>query len=193
MLRYEIDLPTYSDNRARRLERPKEIRENEAVFQKGIIDLFNTLGTWQLQVLHPIRQTNHPISSSLGWDRWRFDDNHLSLTELEDTYLPRLLSVVSLKVPTYGRLVHPSAIARIVSLLPGLEQLDLQVDLPKPKRAEMQREHWLGTYFCFLSLNTVILTMKPGLSTILKQPLTNLRSLCISIKESTLYNHDYQT
>lgn len=137
MLRYEIDLPTYSDNRARRLERPKEIRENEAVFQKGIIDLFNTLGTWQLQVLHPIRQTNHPVSSSLGRDRWRFDDNHLSLTELEDAYLPRLLSVVSLKVPTYGRLVHPSAIARIISLLPGLEQLDLQVDLPKPKRVEM--------------------------------------------------------
>ena len=42
------------------------------------------------------------------------------------------------------RMLHPSAIGKIISSLPRLERLTLKLNTPRTKRAEMRNEHRIG-------------------------------------------------
>ena len=147
-LEYEIDLPTYSKNRILCFERRRESKANNEAFNRGVIDLFNEMSSWETQGMDVTLTASSPMdrhrrSSELGCGlsdkRWSFEDNYLTLdTEVP---LPQLPFVEGLMIANARRSLHPSAIGKIISSLPSLERLTLELNAPKAKRVEMQDEH----------------------------------------------------
>ncbi|OJJ86314.1 uncharacterized protein ASPGLDRAFT_100441, partial [Aspergillus glaucus CBS 516.65] len=73
------------------------------------------------------------------------------------------------------RSLHPSAIGKIISSLPSVERLALELNTPKAKRAEIQNEHRLS------------------LANALESPsLSNLRTLNIYIEQGIPGNHNFK-
>lgn len=152
-LRYEIDLPTYSKNRIHCLERRRESKANNAAFTQGVMDLFNEISSWEAQGIVLGLSASSPMDPGLPFDigrrleevgyglaeeRWTFEDNYLSL---DLPSLPRCTSVEALVMQVASRSLHPSAIGKIITSLPRLDFLTLDLDAPKAKRVEMQGEH----------------------------------------------------
>ncbi|KAE8140676.1 hypothetical protein BDV38DRAFT_268850 [Aspergillus pseudotamarii] len=181
-LEYEIDLPTYSKNRILCLERRREIKANNEAFNQGVIDLFDEMSSWQTQGMDLTLTASSPMdrhrrSSELGCGlsdkRWSFEDNYLTLdTEVS---LPQLPFVEGLMIANARRSLHPSAIGKIISSLPSLERLTMELNAPKAKRVEMQDEH------------------RSSLANALESPsLSNLRTLNIYIEQDIPYNQSFK-
>ncbi|KAB8276348.1 hypothetical protein BDV30DRAFT_235802 [Aspergillus minisclerotigenes] len=170
-LYYEIDLPASS-------ARHKERDANDKAFEKDIMDLFNELPTWDKQGIN----LQVAISSSMDLGRRPLDfDMRLEhgLWNVRDIYpssdnvdLPQLPCIRSLYIPDVIWNPHPSVIGWIISSLPKLEELMLELNAPPPKNRELQKEYRLA----------------------LDSPsLRNLRSLYISLEGCIPLNHSYET
>ncbi|KAE8357423.1 hypothetical protein BDV27DRAFT_151334 [Aspergillus caelatus] len=181
-LEYEIDLPTYSKNRISCLERRREIKANNEAFNQGVIDLFDEMSSWETQGMGLTLTASSPMdrhrrSSELGYGlsdkRWSFEDNYLTLdTEVS---LPQLPFVEGLVIANARRSLHPSAIGKMISSLPSLERLTMELNAPKAKRVEMQDEH------------------RSSLANALESPsLSNLRTLNIYIEQDIPYNQNFK-
>ncbi|KAE8411991.1 hypothetical protein BDV36DRAFT_305256 [Aspergillus pseudocaelatus] len=181
-LEYEIDLPTYSKNRISCLERRREIKANNEAFNQGVIDLFDEMSSWETQGMGLTLTASSPMdrhrrSSELGCGlsdkRWSFEDNYLTLdTEVS---LPQLPFVEGLVIANARRSLHPSAIGKMISSLPSLERLTMELNAPKAKRVEMQDEH------------------RSSLANALESPsLSNLRALNIYIEQDIPYNQNFK-
>ncbi|OGM45561.1 hypothetical protein ABOM_006482 [Aspergillus bombycis] len=182
-LEYEIDLPTYSTNRIRCLERRRESKANDEAFNRGVRDLFDEMSSWKTQGVDLALTASSPMdrprrSSELGFglsdERWSFEDNYLTLDS--EASLPQLPFVEGLKIPNARRSLHPSAIGKIVSSLPSLERLAMELNAPRTKRVQMQNEH------------------RTSLAEALKsRSLSNLRTLDIYIEQDIPLNHNFQS
>ncbi|KAB8265587.1 hypothetical protein BDV32DRAFT_33953 [Aspergillus pseudonomiae] len=181
-LEYEIDLPTYSTNRIQCLERRRESKANNETFKRGVMDLFDEMSSWKTQGVDLALTASSPmdchrrspeLDRGLADKRWCFEDNYLTLDS--EASLPQLPFVEGLKIPNARRSLHPSAIGKIISSLPNLERLAMELNAPKAKRVEMQSEH------------------RASLASALKSPpLSNLRALDIYIEQDILYNHNFK-
>ncbi|RAQ49289.1 hypothetical protein AFGD_002447 [Aspergillus flavus] len=181
-LEYEIDLPTYSKNRILCLERRRESKANDEAFNRGVIDLFDEMSSWETQGMDLTLTASSPMdrhrrSSELGCGlsdkRWSFEDNYLTLDN--EVSLPQLTFVGGLTIANARRSLHPSAIGKIISSLPSLERLTMELNAPKAKRVEMQNEHRIS------------------LANALESPsLSNLRTLNIYIEQDIPYNHNFK-
>ncbi|RAQ52511.1 hypothetical protein AFGD_004625 [Aspergillus flavus] len=99
-----------------------------------------------------------------------------SYKNLGNVDLPELPYIRALYIPDVRRNPHPSMIGWIISSLPRLETLMLKLNAPPPKNKELQKEYRLA------------------LAKALDSPsLSNLRSLYLSLTESVLLNHSYET
>ncbi|KAE8318612.1 hypothetical protein BDV41DRAFT_521528 [Aspergillus transmontanensis] len=181
-LEYEIDLPTYSKNRILCLERRRESKANDEAFNWGVKDLFDEMSSWETQGMDVTLTASSPMdrhrrSSELGCGlsdkRWSFEDNYLTLDS--EVSLPQLPFVEGLTIANARRSLHPSAIGKIISSLPSLEQLTMELNAPKAKRVEMQNEH------------------RASLANALESTsLSNLRTLDIYIEQDIPYNHNFK-
>ncbi|KAE8152992.1 hypothetical protein BDV25DRAFT_127610 [Aspergillus avenaceus] len=180
-LHYEIDLPTYSKNRIFCLERRREHRANNESFTRGMRDLYDVIGSWGMHGIDltlvassPMDPGRRPpeLEPGLMHERWSFDDNYLTLDEVS---LPQTQSVEALRIANGARSMHPSAIGRIISSLPHLQRLALELNAPKAKRVEMQDEHRSCLAHALVSTS-----------------LSNLRTLNIYIEQGIPSNHNFQ-
>ncbi|KAL4810227.1 hypothetical protein BDV18DRAFT_54824 [Aspergillus unguis] len=179
-LRYEIDLPTYSNNRIFCLERPRESRANNEAFTQGVLDLFDFMNSWETSGIELTITASSPmdlgrrppeLGPGLADERWAFEDKYLTLQD----DLPEVRSIKTLKIPNEARSLHPSAIGKIIASLLGLEQLTMELKAPKTKRVDMQEEHRL----C--------------LAKALESPtLKKLRMLSIDIAQDIPRNHNFK-
>lgn len=156
-LHYEIDLPTYSANRIYCVERRREIQANQHAFCTGMAVLFRELAAWtgtnpsrhgiELALLasSPMDLSRRPsdLDVGLGAARWKHHDIYLTLDGV-DLGLPSLPWVNSLVIPNASRDLHPSAMARVIASLSGLERLSMQLNAPQPKHARIQKGYRLG-------------------------------------------------
>ena len=98
------------------------------------------------------------LDSGLSRERWAFEDNHLNLDDAVS--LSRLPCIEALTIPNGRRMLHPSAIGKIISSLPRLERLTLKLNSPRTKRVEMQNEHRLCKIDMPLTNLRCLLTVK---------------------------------
>lgn len=98
------------------LERPWESTANNAVFQKGIIDIFKTLSRWELPPLELALTASSPMDRRRSTsrvsgdpDRWIFRNIYLTLGDIDDVTLPQIIYIVSLKIPPRARAPVPSS------------------------------------------------------------------------------------
>ena len=168
-LYYEIDLPTYSKNRIFCLERKRERKANNEAFNRGVEELLDGLSSWGTQGIDLTLTASSPmdphrrlpeLDSGLSCERWAFEDNHLNLDNVVS--LPRLPCIETLTIPNGRRMLHPSAIGKIISSLPRLERLTLKLNTPKTKRAEMRNEHRIGrALLSFTNLESLLTASCP--------------------------------
>ncbi|RAQ76614.1 hypothetical protein COH21_013034, partial [Aspergillus flavus] len=146
------------------------------------MDLFNELSTWDKQGISLQVATSssmdlgrRPLDFDMRLEHglWNVRDIYLSLDNVD---LPQLPYIRSLYIPDIIRNPHPLVIGWIISSLPKLEELMLELNAPPPKNRELQKEYRLA------------------LARALDSPsLSNLRSLYLSLTESILLNHSYET
>ncbi|KAE8371306.1 hypothetical protein BDV26DRAFT_276381 [Aspergillus bertholletiae] len=180
-LDYEVDLPTYSMNRTMCLERRRESKANNEAFNRGVIDIFEEMSSWKTQAVELTltassptdRHRRSPQLVGLSDKRWSFEDNYLTLDH--EVSLSQLPFVEGLKIPNARRSLHPSAIGKVISSLPSLERLSMELNAPKIKRVEMQNEH------------------RASLANALESPsLRNLRTLDIYVEQDIPRNHNFK-
>ncbi|KAF5857642.1 hypothetical protein ETB97_005497 [Aspergillus alliaceus] len=184
-LTYEIDLPSYSTNRIHCFERRRESKANQVAFNQGIIDLAIELATWDKQSLEltllassPMDPGRRPgpenLDPKLGSDRWMHENIYLSVIDSESVDIPDLPCIRSLIIPNERRDIHPAAIGRLISAMPRLEKLRLDLNAPKPKNRSLQKDYRLA------------------LASALDSPsLSNLKSLYIYFEQSIPKNHSF--
>jgi hypothetical protein len=112
---------------------------------------------------------------------------------LDDVSVPQLPCIRSLEISSPGRDFHASAISRIISSLPNLELMSLELYAPRYKHQASQKEHRLGqsTSYSFTFTNIANLPQLKALATALESPsLRNLRTLNIYIDQDVPCNHN---
>ncbi|KAH7264680.1 hypothetical protein B0J15DRAFT_491216 [Fusarium solani] len=156
-INYDIVLPAYSQARCWKFERPHEHAENIIVFSQAVHAIIGSLHAWQVEdeaVNGAAGSDCRPIhlnmsvesrldSSSLqrqGIGLYRMGGHFIDFTE-PYSVLPKVRRVSELSIRGVLRPLHPSAAFRIVSALPSLEYICIDLLEPDATREDMQTQH----------------------------------------------------
>ncbi|KAM0424899.1 hypothetical protein ACHAPT_009955 [Fusarium lateritium] len=156
-INYEIVLPRYSQARCWKFERPHEHAENLIVFSRAVHAILSTLHAWQVEdeavngaagsgcrPIHlDMRAESRLDSSSLqrqGIGLYRMGGHFLDFIE-PCSVLPKVKRVSEMSIRGVIRPLHPSAAFSIVSALPNLECICIDLLEPGKARGDIQRQH----------------------------------------------------